>query len=84
MLMMNRRDACFHVLILLLPLIARWRRVACVIAKEIRDEVQCVCPCCGSVLFEECASCHKIRHAMLPSCSHCGAEKDEPTADAAR
>lgn len=43
-----------------------------------------VCPCCGSVLFEECDSCHKIRHAMLPSCSHCGAERNEPTADAAR
>ncbi len=34
------------------------------------------CPSCGSTLFEECPSCHKVRHAMLPSCSHCGAEKD--------
>ena len=34
------------------------------------------CPSCGSVLFEECPPCHKIRHAMLPHCSHCGAEKD--------
>ena len=34
------------------------------------------CPSCGSGLFEECPSCHKIRHAMLPHCSHCGAERD--------
>jgi len=33
------------------------------------------CPSCGGALFEECSSCHKIRHAMLPHCSHCGAEK---------
>lgn len=34
------------------------------------------CPSCGSGLFEECHSCHKIRHAMLPHCSHCGAQKE--------
>ena len=34
------------------------------------------CPACGSVLFEECPDCHKVRHAMLPHCSRCGAEKD--------
>lgn len=34
------------------------------------------CPSCGHCLFEECPSCHKIRHAMLPHCSHCGAEKE--------
>jgi predicted RNA-binding Zn-ribbon protein involved in translation (DUF1610 family) len=34
------------------------------------------CPSCGSNLFAECPSCHKIRHAMLPNCSHCGAEKE--------
>lgn len=33
------------------------------------------CPACGSRLFDECASCHKIRHVMLPHCAHCGAEK---------
>ena len=32
------------------------------------------CPSCGTRLLEECASCHKIRHALLPHCSHCGAE----------
>ena len=34
------------------------------------------CPSCGSTLFEECSSCRKIRHTMLPHCSHCGAEKE--------
>jgi predicted RNA-binding Zn-ribbon protein involved in translation (DUF1610 family) len=38
-------------------------------------EEKYTCPSCGSNLFEECPSCHKIRHAMLPNCSHCGAEK---------
>lgn len=34
------------------------------------------CPACGSVLFEECPACHKVRHALLPNCSHCGSAKD--------
>ncbi len=34
------------------------------------------CPSCGSSLFEECPVCQKIRHTMLPNCSHCGAEKE--------
>jgi hypothetical protein len=34
------------------------------------------CPSCGSKLLEECPACHKVRHALLPNCSHCGAEKD--------
>jgi hypothetical protein len=34
------------------------------------------CPSCGCNLFEECPSCHKVRHAMLPNCSHCGVEKE--------
>jgi predicted RNA-binding Zn-ribbon protein involved in translation (DUF1610 family) len=33
------------------------------------------CPSCGSRLFEECASCHAIRHSMLPYCDKCSAEK---------
>ncbi len=40
------------------------------------QEEQYTCPSCGSLLLEECSSCHKIRHAMLPHCSHCGAEKE--------
>lgn len=35
-----------------------------------------VCPSCGSVLFDECPSCHGIRHALLPYCIHCGASKE--------
>ncbi len=34
------------------------------------------CPSCGTNLFEECPSCHKVRHGMLPNCTHCGAEKE--------
>lgn len=34
------------------------------------------CPSCGCKLFEECPSCQKVRHALLPNCSHCGAEKE--------
>ena len=40
------------------------------------QEEQYTCPSCGNGLFEECSSCHKIRHVMLPHCSHCGAEKE--------
>lgn len=39
-----------------------------------------VCPVCSTRLFEECPSCGGIRHALLPACSRCGAEK--PMADA--
>ena len=31
------------------------------------------CPSCGTRLFEECSSCGKIRHSLLPTCEHCGA-----------
>ncbi len=40
------------------------------------QEENYTCPSCGSRLFEECSSCHKIRHVMLPHCSHCGAQKE--------
>ena len=33
------------------------------------------CPACGSQLFEECPSCHGIRHSLLPFCDKCGAAK---------
>lgn len=35
-----------------------------------------ICPACGNAVFEECPSCHRIRHALLPHCMHCGAAKD--------
>ena len=38
-------------------------------------EEKYTCPACGSALYEECPSCHQVRHAMLPHCTHCGAEK---------
>lgn len=35
------------------------------------------CPSCGTTLFEECVSCHNVRHSLLPNCHHCGALKNE-------
>ncbi len=34
------------------------------------------CPGCGTQLFEPCAACGKLRHALLPHCLHCGAAKE--------
>jgi hypothetical protein len=34
-----------------------------------------ICPMCATKLFEECPACHAIRHALLPACEKCGAEK---------
>jgi predicted RNA-binding Zn-ribbon protein involved in translation (DUF1610 family) len=39
------------------------------------QEEEYTCPSCGSRLFEACPACHQVRHAMLPHCAHCGAEK---------
>lgn len=33
------------------------------------------CPMCSTRLFEECESCHAIRHSLLPACEKCGAGK---------
>ncbi len=34
-----------------------------------------ICPVCATPLFEECPSCHAIRHSLLPVCTRCGAER---------
>jgi hypothetical protein len=39
------------------------------------EEEPYTCPCCGTGLFEECGSCHRVRHALLPTCQHCQAAK---------
>ncbi|MDZ4859779.1 MAG: hypothetical protein SGI88_12430 [Candidatus Hydrogenedentes bacterium] len=36
------------------------------------------CPSCGSMLFEPCGACQRIRHALLPHCEHCGAASPSP------
>lgn len=37
------------------------------------------CPHCGTRLFETCANCGSVRHALLPHCAHCGqAQAIEP------
>lgn len=33
------------------------------------------CPACGTALFEACPECQNTRHALLPNCQSCGAEK---------
>jgi len=42
------------------------------------------CPLCSTLLFEECPSCHKTRHALLPACSHCGEVKEVEAPQAVR
>jgi hypothetical protein len=37
------------------------------------------CPVCTTRLFEECPSCHGIRHSLLPACARCGAAKNLQT-----
>jgi hypothetical protein len=44
-------------------------------AGEITQEKPYTCPSCGTMLYEECTACHKIRHSLLPYCDHCGTEK---------
>jgi hypothetical protein len=34
------------------------------------------CPSCGTMLYEPCPSCQKIRHSLMEHCQHCGAKKD--------
>lgn len=46
-----------------------------VLPKEAQEEKVYSCPACGTGLFEECSGCHNIRHALLPYCQHCNAEK---------
>ncbi|MBN1868702.1 hypothetical protein JW916_15585 [Candidatus Sumerlaeota bacterium] len=43
---------------------------------ELEGEGDYTCPSCGQKLFESCSSCRQTRHTLLPSCRHCGDEKD--------
>ncbi len=50
-----------------------------------REEVYS-CPMCGTRLYEECTSCHAVRHSLLPACDKCGATTsgiEDPAADGA-
>lgn len=44
------------------------------------EEPYC-CPACGTHLFEECSSCHQVRHSLLPHCQHCSATQPENVSD---
>ena len=46
-----------------------------VLPNDSTDYEAYACPACGTGLFEECEKCHNIRHALLPHCQHCNAEK---------
>ncbi len=39
-------------------------------------DIPYTCPSCGTVLYETCDHCHKIRHSLLSYCEHCGTEKE--------
>jgi len=54
---------------------ARGGKIALSVAPGIEEDGPYVCPSCGERLFETCASCSKTRHALLPNCQHCGAER---------
>lgn len=43
-----------------------------------RVEEPYICPSCGTVVFETCPSCQKVRHSLLAHCEHCGARKEAP------
>lgn len=51
------------------------RRMSTPAIPEGVEESYC-CPACTTSLFAPCASCGKIRHVLLPACSHCGAENE--------
>ena len=34
------------------------------------------CPSCGTIVFEVCPACEKVRHSLLAHCEHCGAKKE--------
>ena len=42
---------------------------------EGEPEQPYTCPLCAAQLYEECPTCHAIRHSLLPACEKCGAEK---------
>lgn len=44
-----------------------------VAADPTAQEELYVCPACGSQVYAECPACHKVRHSLLPHCTHCGA-----------
>ena len=58
-----------------LRFLTRRRRLETPIVSADMPDEPYVCPSCGTRLFEECEVCHATRHALLPACEKCGAEK---------
>jgi predicted RNA-binding Zn-ribbon protein involved in translation (DUF1610 family) len=52
------------------------KRLRVPIHPEMQTDEPYSCPACGTVLFEECPSCHGVRHSLLPVCTKCGATKE--------
>jgi predicted RNA-binding Zn-ribbon protein involved in translation (DUF1610 family) len=48
------------------------RRLRIPVSADPQVDEPYTCPACGTVLFEECPSCHAVRHALLPVCAKCG------------
>jgi hypothetical protein len=51
------------------------RKLVPAIAADSTPEATYTCPACSTRLYEECESCHGVRHSLLPSCEHCGATR---------
>lgn len=45
------------------------------------EETPYTCPSCGTVLFETCSNCQKIRHSLLSHCENCGATMNNRVVD---
>jgi hypothetical protein len=43
------------------------------VAVATAPEERYVCPTCSTRLYEECGTCHAVRHSLLPSCQACRA-----------
>ncbi|RUR04749.1 hypothetical protein [Legionella sp. km772] len=35
-----------------------------------------ICPCCGTMLFEQCTHCSHVKYSLLSYCDSCGIKKD--------
>ena len=53
-----------------------WKRLAASAPTGPVSDDPYACPACGTMLYEKCAVCHAVRHALLPFCEKCGAAKE--------
>ena len=60
------------------------RRLQLTASTPLGPDEPYTCPLCGTSLFEECPTCHGIRHSLLPACEHCGTVKPPADSEATR